>query len=54
MEFSAICYVLEKLGMKCGGILIISGTEEHSLLDDQALVYKKWENSFKILKGSFE
>lgn len=54
MEFSAICYVSEKLGTKCGGILIISDTEEHSLLDDQSLVHKKWENSFKIIKGSFE
>lgn len=51
MEFSSICYVSEKLEMKCGGILIISDNEEHSLLDDQSLVYKKWINSFIMLKN---
>lgn len=50
MEFSSICYVAETLEMKCGGILIISDNEGHSLLDDQSLVYEKWTNSFIMLK----
>jgi len=54
MEFSSISYLSEKLGMKCGGILIISDNEEHSLLEDKTLVYKKWINSFKILKKHFD
>lgn len=54
MEFSSICYVSEKLKMKCAGIFIISDNGEHSLLDDQSLVYKKWTNSFKMLKHYFD
>jgi purine-nucleoside phosphorylase len=50
MEFSSICYVSEKLEMKYRGILIVSDNEEHSFLDDQSLVYKKWIDSFKMLK----
>jgi Purine-nucleoside phosphorylase len=54
MEFSAICYLSEKLGMNCGGVLIISDNEDHTLLDDRTLLYKNWVNLFKILKKYFD
>lgn len=54
MEFSSLCYISEKLEMKCGGILIISDNEEHSLLEDNTVVYNNWFNSFKILKKYFD
>lgn len=54
MEFSSICHLSDKLGMKCGGILIISDNEEHTLLDDKTLLYKRWVNLFGILKRYFD
>ncbi|HAX73156.1 MAG TPA: hypothetical protein DCY20_06495 [Firmicutes bacterium] len=50
MELSTVCYVAHKLGMKCGAVLIISDNEEHTLLDDRTILYRRWMQVFKCLK----
>jgi nucleoside phosphorylase len=54
MEFSSICYISEKIGLKCGGILIISDNKDHSLLDDRTEFYRRWVECFKVVKESLE
>jgi len=50
MELSSIFHFSKKLGMKCAGILVVSDTKDHGLLDDRTLVDKKWVNAFKVIQ----
>jgi len=50
MELSAAFHFSRQLGIQCAGILVISDTYDHGLLDDRTIVYKKWVNAFKVIQ----
>lgn len=54
MEFSSVCYFAHKFNIKCAGILVISDTANHDLLDDQDLRYKRITQVFEIVKRAFD
>lgn len=51
MELSAFFHFSYKLGLKTAGILVISDTINHSLLDDQTLRFKNIISTFSIIKS---
>jgi len=54
MEYSAFCYFSMKLAMDVSGILVISDTIEHSLLDDRSLRYNNILKAFELVLAKFE
>lgn len=51
MELSSILHFSKQLGIQCAGILVISDTKDHGLLDDQTLVDNKWTNVFTMMQS---
>lgn len=51
MELSAFFHFTHKLGLKSAGILVISDTINHSLLDDQTLRFTNIISTFTIIKS---
>lgn len=52
MELSAFIHFTSKLEVKSAGVLIISDTINHSLLDDQTLRFKNIANLFSVIKAT--
>lgn len=50
MELSSILHFSKRLGILCAGVLVISDTKDHGLLDDRTIVDKKWVNGFKVIQ----
>lgn len=51
MELSAIFHFSSELGIQCAGILVVSDTQDHGLLDDRTIVDEKWVNGFKVIQS---
>jgi hypothetical protein len=51
MELSSILYFSNQLGIQCAGVLVISDTKDHGLLDDRTIVDMKWVNCFKVIQS---
>lgn len=54
MELSAIYHFSRQLGIQCAGILVVSDTKDHGLLDDRTVVYEKWVNGFKAIQSGIQ
>lgn len=52
MEFSSLCHFSQKLSIKSAGVLVISDTSNHSLLDNRELRYKNIFKAFSVIKNN--
>lgn len=54
MEFSSICYYANEFNIECAGVLVVSDTVNHDLLDEQNLRYKNIIKVFELIKNELE
>ena len=54
IEFSSVCYFANAFNIACAGVLVISDTANHDLLDEQKLRHENILKAFELIKNELK